>query len=60
MDQDFQGVCQELGIRGLPRPFVQAVQVPRDYKEYYTPSTQRLVGERFADDIRLFDYSFGE
>jgi hypothetical protein len=59
LDQDFQRVCQEVGIGGLRLPFVQAAPTPRDCKEYYTPSTQRLVGERFADDIKLFDYSFG-
>jgi len=59
LDRDFQRVCQELGIPGLSLPFVQAVPNRRDYRHYYTPATQRLVGNRFADDVRLFGYDFG-
>jgi Sulfotransferase family len=59
LDEDFKRVCQELGIPSLTLPFVQAARTRRDYKSYYTPSTRRLVAERFAADVRLFNYDFG-
>jgi chondroitin 4-sulfotransferase 11 len=59
LERDFDWVCQRLGLRNLTLPFVQAVCTPRNYTEFYTPVTRRLVGDRFGKDIDLFRYDFG-
>lgn len=59
LDRDFRRVCRELGMPEMSLPFVQAAPHGRDYRQYYTPSTQQLVGERFVDDVSLFGYDFG-
>ena len=61
--EDFQNATRDF----LRRVGVDAkVEVPhlnrsdnrRPYTDYYTPETKRVVEERFAEDLRLFDYAF--
>jgi hypothetical protein len=30
----------------------------RDYRDYYTPETRRLVGDMYALDVQMFNYEF--
>jgi chondroitin 4-sulfotransferase 11 len=59
LERDFASVCQRLALRNLTLPFVQVVSTPRNYTDFYTPLTRRLVGDRFGKDIDLFRYDFG-
>jgi chondroitin 4-sulfotransferase 11 len=56
ISQDFTKICAKLAIRPL-LPHINATSRV-DYRQYYTPTSQRLVAERFRPDIERFDYSF--
>lgn len=42
----------------LPHELKSRTRDGRDYHSYYTPQTRRLVAERYAEDVDLFQYSF--
>ncbi len=56
LDADWLTICRRLGIEApLPR---RMRSHHRDYRDYYTEETRRLVGEMFASDMEAFEYSF--
>lgn len=56
---DFQRVAGAIGYpSSITLPTLQAAPLRVNYAEYYTPTTQRAVGERYAQDIELFSYKF--
>lgn len=50
-------LCSSLGIPYQPLPVCNTTD-HKPYQEYYTPETRDLVAQRFADDIRVFNYKF--
>ncbi|WP_242110302.1 sulfotransferase family 2 domain-containing protein [Luteimonas aquatica] len=57
LQRDFRNLCSCLGLDGAELPHLNA-STHRDYRDYYTPSTRRVVEERFAKDCLAFDYRF--
>jgi hypothetical protein len=55
---DFVRICERLKIRVTLREENQNPIRTRDYREYYTEETRRIVAEAYAEDIELFGYSF--
>lgn len=55
---DFTLVQWMIGLPPIKLPRLQAARYPVRYAEYYSPSTRRVVAERFAKDIELFQYKF--
>ena len=55
---DFGKICDRLGIE-CHLPHVNRT-VHKPYTEYYDSSSQAMIQEYFADDIKMFDYSFGK
>ena len=63
LEQDFAEVARRIGLpSSLVLPRLQAVSRPagsRDsYRAYYTEETRRVVGDRFGNDVELFQYRF--
>jgi chondroitin 4-sulfotransferase 11 len=56
LQQDFARIGDKLGL-DCPLPHVNRSQ-HRDYREYYSDTTRRIVAERFARDIAYFGYEF--
>jgi len=60
LDADWRYVRTKLGISSdLPKMNVNTER-QRDYREYYTDRTKKIVYDRFAVDIEYFNYEFGE
>jgi hypothetical protein len=56
LEQDFTAVCRRIGVDCSLEH--RNASTHRDYRDYYTPETKRLVAEAYARDIELFGYSF--
>jgi hypothetical protein len=51
----------EEAVPGLPSiPQSNRSGAPVDYRTFYTPELAKLVGDIYADDVRLFGYRFGQ
>lgn len=56
-EQDVAELCKALGL--APVALQQKNRSPRThYREYYTPASQRLVAQRFSEDVEAFDYTY--
>ncbi|MGN6553885.1 MAG: sulfotransferase family 2 domain-containing protein [Verrucomicrobiota bacterium] len=58
LPEDFSIVCRKLNVPATLREDNCNPIRTRDYKEYYTDETRRIVAEVYAEDIALFGYSF--
>lgn len=64
LQADFDVVCGELGISRVELPKMKtkargrAERIP--YVDYYDDATREIVAAKFASEIRLFGWSFGE
>ncbi len=62
-EQDFLHVCERLGIPfdgNFPEEKIGIAPDRRPYYEFFCPQTRSVVAEKYADEIRLFNYRFGE
>lgn len=57
LDADFKIVCEKLGIENQKLP-VKNPSWKKNYKEYYTEKTMKIIAERYETDIRIFGYEF--
>jgi hypothetical protein len=55
---DFSLICERLRINTALREENRNALRGRNYKEYYTDETQRIVAEAYAEDIEMLGYSF--
>ena len=55
---DMERVCAEIGIPAVQLPVVNRSDRRQQYREYYDDETIKIVADRFATDIKLFDYEF--
>ena len=55
---DWKIIARRLGLADtLPRDNANTGG-KKHYTEYYTPRTREIIGNKFAEDIRLFGYRF--
>lgn len=57
LDQDFVKIQKHFDCY-KPLPYLNSSQRDKNYQQYYTARTQKIIAEKFADDIRIFGYEF--
>lgn len=60
LHRDWDAVCRQLGFPSTELPHVQAARRRVDYAKYYDSNTRTAVTRRYAEDVRLFGYTFGK
>jgi hypothetical protein len=58
LEEDFIKMCDFLQIDRLPLNNLNSSNNKRHYSEFHTTATKELIADRFAADIKLFDYMF--
>lgn len=58
LEEDYQSICSHLGLPYQPLPHKRQATDRKPYQDYYNDELRRLVGEYFAKDIELFEYTF--
>ncbi len=58
LGEDYQHICERIGINPPPLPHERRSSERSDYREYYDDALAELVAEHYADDIRRFGYRF--
>ena len=59
LQNDFDKVCDYLEIRNKKLPHENKTQHSH-YTEYYDDETQDIVARKYADEIQLYNYNFGD
>ena len=57
LEQDFRAVCARLQIPAAPLPKYNRSE-REHYSKYYDDKLRKIVSERFADEIKVFGYTF--
>lgn len=58
IDEEFEFIFKKLGI-GSDYQLPHLLKSKRgDYREYYTPKSEKMVAKRYQTDIEMFKYSF--
>ncbi|MGN6555677.1 MAG: sulfotransferase family 2 domain-containing protein [Verrucomicrobiota bacterium] len=55
---DFSFICERLKVRVNLREENQNPRRSRDFREYYDDETRQIVADAYAEDIKLFGYTF--
>jgi len=59
LENDFMEICQKLKITDSKIPHVNKGK-GGSYTQYYNDETKQIIAEKYAKDIELFGYKFGE
>lgn len=57
-DQDFERLCEAIGVTRMPRPVRRNNTARSRYQDYYTPKLVDVVAEMYAADIDAFGFEF--
>lgn len=55
---DYEFICEKLGLGPSNLKHINKTKNSGTYKEAYTPEMKKKIGEVYAKDILLFDYTF--
>ncbi len=58
LQEDYEEICQRIGIKPPPLPHKRKAADRTDYRQYYDDVTAQLLGDYFKPDIDEFGYNF--
>lgn len=58
IEQDFNYICNQIGLPHIDLPRENVTKRKRDYKEYYNEETIKIVFNKYQDDIKNFGYTY--
>jgi hypothetical protein len=58
LEEDFSYVCRRLNVNPPLLELNRNLSRKKDYRDYYTDETRRIVARFYADDIEMLGYSF--
>lgn len=58
LSEDFNKILNKIGVSSNKLPHINRSKRPLSYREMYSDETQELVAKYWADDIKLFNYSY--
>lgn len=58
IEEDFRHVCTEIGKENLSLPHHRKSKRKRNYKDYYSRETKKIITQVFEKDLDYFKYSF--
>jgi len=58
LPKDLRTIQQRTGMPAFTLPHLQAAATQVAYSEYYNDRTRKIVAERYASDIDMFEYQF--
>jgi len=58
LQQDFDQICERIGIAPTPLPHLRRAHDREDYRRYYTDELADLVAEHYAADLQHLGYTF--
>jgi len=57
LEQDFDKICERIGVPRMQLPVLHKTY-HNPYCDYYTDKTQKIIAEKYAEDIENFKYKF--
>ena len=58
LNEDFTYVQKRLGCHSSPQHLNKTEGGKKDYREYYTETTRKIVTDVYQEDIHIFGYNF--
>ena len=58
--QDLDFISNKINFNISSKLHINPTQRARDYTQYYDEETKKMVAEKYAKEIKYFQYEFGE
>jgi len=60
IQHDFDVLCELIGVGVVELPHHKKSEYDKEYVDYYNEQTKQIVADMYEEDIKMFNYEFGE